>query len=126
MAWKYVQILNQGVIVSMPIVIKQKVLHSLTSSLAYQRLYCEGVSDRHDAVVHVVLVVQHVRVGMKRFPDTVSAWPESNTNKSGDGEHAGQHEKTTTPYQSSDPVTRTPTKAHEGGHCGTSLQISTF
>ena len=46
----------------------------LTGPLAYQRLYRERVSVRHDAVVVVVLVVQHVRVGMKCSPDAVTTW----------------------------------------------------
>lgn len=53
---------------------------NLTGSFAYQRLYREGVSKRHDAVVHVVLVVQDVRVGVKRFSDAVSTCREK-TNK---------------------------------------------
>lgn len=44
---------------------------SLTSPLAYQRLYRERVSERHYSVVDVVPMVQDVRVGVKRLPDAV-------------------------------------------------------
>lgn len=49
----------------------------LTGPLAYQRLYRERVTERHDAIVDVVLVVKDVGVGVKRFPDAVSACGQS-------------------------------------------------
>lgn len=52
----------------------QKLTTYVTCPLANQRLYGEGVPDRHDAVVDVVLVVQDVRIGVKGLPDTVPAW----------------------------------------------------
>lgn len=43
----------------------------LTGSLANTRLYGEGVSDLHDSVVLVVLVVQNIGVGVKHLADAV-------------------------------------------------------
>lgn len=63
----------------------------LTRPLANQRLYRERVPQRHDAVVDVVLVVQHVWVGVERFPDAVAACgkrvtPQPTKNRAGGGE----------------------------------------